>query len=326
MGTTLRRTKDNAGIGGMSTPLDVQNTALQRIVVEVQDNIRRLQSAVDALKAETVPEVATVSPFDDSTIQRDLRNHTYTLKDHEGRISECERDIRKLKVIVAELMAWPFIVTFIGRDDFDPFHYRSAYEGYIWMATGYAPGISVTAGPIFLDAKLSYDFDETTNLPGVKLYDTSQHCFYLRVRLAADSTVDDVSIQRTSRTPGDDWANPIFGWKYTAPYDDYNVPLAFLTCDDNRYDWRLLNLQGGQAIHLLDRRDTVPVIAQITAGGPGQEYVASIYENGPGVAATRTGVVLKVPQIYATATMPAGTYVMAIRVGETYWGQPPVWL
>ncbi len=64
--------------------------------------------------------------------------------------------------------------------------------------------------------------------------------------------------------------------------------------------------------------------AVITGGGPGNAHTANVYLDGLGGDATPVDIWQL--DIDAGETIPAGTAAIAIKVGETYYTQVPVWI
>ena len=69
---------------------------------------------------------------------------------------------------------------------------------------------------------------------------------------------------------------------------------------------------------------TVPV--QVVSGGPGQDYVADVYGDGDSEAATETAVDLRILQLAPSETLPVGTWLLASKIGDVYYGQVAIWL
>ena len=65
---------------------------------------------------------------------------------------------------------------------------------------------------------------------------------------------------------------------------------------------------------------------KITAGGPGDTYTIDVFADGTDQAATATGETLKIPQILGTETVPVNTFLMAVEISGTFYGQVNVWL
>lgn len=64
--------------------------------------------------------------------------------------------------------------------------------------------------------------------------------------------------------------------------------------------------------------------AQITGGGPGNNYTADVYLNGTGKPATSSSITQL--DIDPAETIPIGTWLIVAKVGGVYYGQVPVWL
>ena len=65
--------------------------------------------------------------------------------------------------------------------------------------------------------------------------------------------------------------------------------------------------------------------AKITSGGPGTDYSASLYRNGPGEAATSTGEDVTLLQLDSGETVPANTWLVVFQIGDAYYGQVAAW-
>jgi len=87
-----------------------------------------------------------------------------------------------------------------------------------------------------------------------------------------------------------------------------------LGTSDSSFQWFFS--AGGTSIFLL----------KITSGGPGDSYLGEVFGNGADSAATATGVTIRIAQIVLTETIPAGTFLLGIRIGAEFWGQVPVFL
>ena len=66
-------------------------------------------------------------------------------------------------------------------------------------------------------------------------------------------------------------------------------------------------------------------LVKITGHATGTAYNCDIYGNGSGYASTGSGTLI-IPQIVSGDVVPVGTWVNAILIGPTYYGQVPVWL
>ncbi len=65
----------------------------------------------------------------------------------------------------------------------------------------------------------------------------------------------------------------------------------------------------------------------LVTSGTGTSYLASVYANGlPPTTPSATGVALTLPMVNAGETVPAGTPVLATRLGAGWVGQLAVWL
>jgi len=326
MAGDIQRTRQNT-IGGMMV-LRGADPQIQQAIEQLQDNIRRLY----ALTQEK-DDVAAGQRSQSSTIlavaNRRLSEFDTKLGEHDAKIGEHSRLIQNCRELLAGLLSLPFFMRFYKHDD--PLQFRSAASNSLsFAATGTAcRGLMVASGPIYMDRQWSYEVVSEVASPILPstLDGTKEHLFYLQIRVKqSDATLQDVTVQRIERTAGAQWPTLMGNWLRSSAvlYDYLNVPLATLTCAAT-YFWTLTNLQGGQAISLANPRNNRPVFVQITGGGPGTSHTGSVYDDGPDQAATLTGVTIKLPQIHATATMPTGSWMLAIRIGSTYWGMPTLW-
>ena len=348
MATDLIRRRRTDQLAGMSSPLALKDPLATRLVTELQQNTTQVAARLDALPAASSDADAIAKLGADIDQQLGVATRaryalTRRVTQHDDRLYAAEVQVARARNHVNTIVALPYWVTFRAFPSNSSAHGTpySAYcktggvgRLYFYTTNSGCNGFAAADGVVFMDGLWSQATADLTLLDAdnsTVWYDTKEYCIYLRVRVKpADGLLQDATLQVAERLIGAEW--PVtWGYRYTGDYytggyEEYDVPLATVICDTDRYTWNLTNLRPGAAIHLAPERNRVPCWAKITSG-TGTSHVGDLYENGPDVAATRTGVTIKIPQIATSASIPAGTALLVLRQGlTTYWGQPPVWL
>jgi hypothetical protein len=336
MAGDIKRSRE-VTLTGMASPVGFADPLAARAVAQLQDNISRLYTMLSAGE-QAVAQGRSGDAATTASMTRTLRDYATRLNDHDLKLSRHGREIADLQALLVIFLSLPYWVMFqvfapTSSARGTPFSVRCSTGGagslYFPTTGGGSRGFAAADGTVFMDGLWSAATADLTLLDtgaGAIWYDTKEYCIYLRVRVKPeDGLLQDATLQYAERLIGAEW--PItWGYRYTGGYEEYDVPLAVVACLADRYTWNLTNLRPGAAIHLTPERNRVPCWAKITSG-TGTSHVGDLYENGPDVAATRTGVTIKIPQIGTSAVIPAGTALLVVRQGlTTYWGQPPVWL
>jgi len=88
----------------------------------------------------------------------------------------------------------------------------------------------------------------------------------------------------------------------------------------------LKGVTGGGFIWIFSQGGGLAAVPVKITAGSGSSYTIDVFADGSTNPATATGEALIVMQILGTETVPVDTFLLAVKIGATFYGQIPIWL
>lgn len=89
---------------------------------------------------------------------------------------------------------------------------------------------------------------------------------------------------------------------------------------------RIGDTAGGFQWVIISNVGTSTFPVKITSKESGSTYRIDVFADGSDQPATETGETIIIMQIDSSQTVPSGTFLLAVKIGTTFYGQVPIWL